>query len=165
MLELPEYQIKDLIIKKRYSLATAESCTGGLISHRITEVPGSSEYFLGGVTAYAYAAKEQLLGVDHETIVTHGAVSEETVMQMACGARKALEADLAVSVSGIAGPGGGMPNKPVGTVWIGLCTPTGSWAHVFYFHGNRSEIKQASATAALTAVVDYLQTGYPWMDK
>jgi len=162
MADLPEYQIKELIISKGLTLATAESCTGGLISHRITEVPGSSEYFLGGITAYAYEAKEQLLGVNHRTLIDHGAVSSETVLEMACGARTALSADIALSVSGIAGPGGGLPNKPVGTVWIGVCTPSGSWSKVYYFSGSRSEVKQASATAALNALLGYLKIGVPW---
>ena len=165
MADLPEYLIKDLLISKGLTLATAESCTGGLISHRITDVPGSSEYFLGGVAAYAYEAKEQLLGVAHSTLLEHGAVSSETVLEMACGARSALSADIAVSVSGIAGPGGGLPNKPVGTVWFGICTPTGTWSKVFHFSGTRSEIKQESATVALNALLSYLETGIPWQMK
>src|SRR3990172_5334310 len=109
-------------------LATAESCTGGLVSDRITNVSGSSEYFPGGIVAYSYEAKASLLGVSWDTLNTHGAVSEETVLEMARGARKLFNADIGISVSGIAGPTGGTPEKPVGTTWFGLVTNTGEWA-------------------------------------
>ena len=162
MVDLPEMQLKELILQKGLTLATAESCTGGLLSHRITEIAGSSAYFLGGVTAYAYEAKEQLLQVKHDTLVNYGAVSEETVLEMANGVRKVLSADIGVSVSGIAGPGGGLPNKPVGTVWFGVSAAEQSWAKVFHFQGNRSGIKQQSASAAMLAVINYLKVGQPW---
>src|SRR5664280_2085315 len=113
-----ETRIGKILRQSKLKLAVAESCTGGLIGHRITNVPGSSEYFTGGVIAYAYEAKVSLLGVSWDTLQTYGAVSRETVLEMAAGARLSLEADIALSVSGIAGPGGGLPNKPVGTVWI-----------------------------------------------
>jgi PncC family amidohydrolase len=137
-------------------LATAESCTGGLVSHRITNVPGSSDYYLGGVVAYAYEAKVALLGVSWDTLRAYGAVSRETVLEMAIGARKVLSADIAVSISGIAGPGGGLPNKPVGTTWFGLVVPDGAWARLYCFHGDREQNKSLSADAALQFVVDYL---------
>ena len=109
-----EMQIGELLRKHRLKLATAESCTGGLIASRITDVPGSSDYFVGGVAAYAYEAKVGLLRVSWDTLQTYGAVSRETVLEMARGAREILQADIAISVSGIAGPGGGLPDKPVG---------------------------------------------------
>jgi PncC family amidohydrolase len=138
-------------------LVTAESCTGGLVSHRITNIPGSSDYYLGGVVAYAYEAKVTLLGVSWDTLQAYGAVSRETVLEMAIGARKALSADIAVSVSGIAGPGGGLPNKPVGTTWFGLAVPDGGgWARLYCFPGDREQNKSLSADAALQFVVDYL---------
>jgi PncC family amidohydrolase len=137
-------------------LATAESCTGGLVSHRITNVPGSSDYYLGGVVAYAYEAKVALLGVSWDTLRAYGAVSRETVLEMAIGARKVLSADIAVSISGIAGPGGGLPNKPVGTTWFGLVVPDGAWARLYCFPGDREQNKSLSADAALQFVVDYL---------
>jgi PncC family amidohydrolase len=138
-------------------LATAESCTGGLIADKITDVPGSSDYFVGGFVAYAYEAKVASLGVSWDTLKAHGAVSRETVLEMAHGARKALGADIAVSVSGIAGPGGGLPEKPVGTTWIGLVTTGGESAQVFYWMGNRRENKELSAQAALKMVIEYLE--------
>jgi PncC family amidohydrolase len=139
------------------TLATAESCTGGLVADRITNVPGSSEYFWGGIVAYAYEAKVALLGVSWDTLRTHGAVSREVVMEMARGARVALDVDIAVSVSGIAGPGGGLPGKPVGTTWVGLSIEDGDWARKFVWEGDRLRNKALSAEAALQFVLDYLE--------
>jgi PncC family amidohydrolase len=151
-----EAKIGPLLRKAGWKLATAESCTGGLIGHRLTEVPGASDYFLGGFIAYAYEAKVASLGVSWNTLKAHGAVSRATVLEMARGARQALAADLAVSVSGIAGPGGGEPAKPVGTTWVGLSAPDGEWARRFSFSGDRSKNKAASAEAALQLLLDYL---------
>lgn len=161
-MDLPEILIGDLLRERNWKLATAESCTGGLISHRITNIPGSSDYYMGGVCVYAYEAKEWLLGVHHETITTHGAVSMQTVVEMALGAKKVLGADIAISASGIAGPGGGLPNKPVGTVWFGMATPDGVWAKVFVFPGERIAVKEASAEEILQALFRYLHDGEPW---
>jgi PncC family amidohydrolase len=119
-------------------------------------VPGSSEYFRGGIVAYAYEAKVALLDVSWDTLRTYGAVSKETVIEMARGVRIALGADLAISVSGIAGPGGGLPDKPVGTTWIGLSTTEGDWARKFVWQGDRLENKALSAEAAFQFVLDYL---------
>ena len=152
-----EMLLGQLLRQHNLKLATAESCTGGLIADRITDVPGSSDYFLGGFVSYAYEAKVASLGVSWDTLKAHGAVSRETVLEMAHGARRALGADLAISVSGIAGPGGGLPEKPVGTTWIGLVTPDGERAEVFYWQGNRRENKQQSAEAALNMLIEYLQ--------
>lgn len=164
MHDRPEYLIQDPLIARKLTLATAESCTGGLVGHRITNVPGSSAYYLGGAITYAYEAKENLLRVAHETLLEFGAVSQETVMEMACGARNLFHSDISVAISGIAGPGGGLPHKPVGTVWFSLCAPDGAWAKVFLFPGNREEIKQASAEEALQAVLRFLTQGTPWSD-
>jgi PncC family amidohydrolase len=139
------------------TLATAESCTGGLISDRITNISGSSEYFPGGVVAYSYEAKASLLSVSWETLNKHGAVSEETVLEMAQGTRKLFNADIGISVSGIAGPTGGLPGKPVGTTWFGLSTNTGEWARHFVWNGDRAQNKQHSSEAALQFVLDYLE--------
>jgi PncC family amidohydrolase len=155
--ELLEIQIGKLLRSNGQKLATAESCTGGLIGHRITNIPGSSDYYLGGVVAYAYEAKVALLGVSWDTLHAHGAVSRETVLEMSRGARKALEADLAVSVSGIAGPGGGLPGKPVGTTWIGLSAEDGDWARIFCFPGDREQNKAFSADEGLKFILDYLK--------
>ena len=142
-----EIQIGTLLRLNGWKLATAESCTGGLIGHRLTNIPGSSDYYLGGVVAYAYEAKVALLGVSWNTLHAYGAVSRETVLEMSRGARKALGADISVSVSGIAGPGGGMPGKPVGTTWIGLSAADGEWARVYCFPGDREQNKSYSADA------------------
>jgi len=152
-----EAQIGILLQAQGWKLAVAESCTGGLVSHRITNIPGASEYYQGSITAYAYYAKETLLGVQHETLVDHGAVSEETVLEMARGVRQALNTEVGLSVSGIAGPGGGLPQKPVGTVWIGLSTPRGDSARVNHFSGDRVEVKDQSAQAALEFLLQALR--------
>ena len=157
MINSLEIQIGHLLRKRALTLALAESCTGGLIGNRITDVPGSSEYFLGGVVAYAYEAKVALLGVSWNTLNTKGAVSKETVLEMAHGARRALNTDIAVSVTGIAGPGGGTPEKPVGTTWIGLVTKEGEWTRMFQFSGDREQNKKSSANAAFEMLLDYLQ--------
>lgn len=151
-----EVQIGDLLRARGWKLAAAESCTGGLLGHRITNVPGSSDYYMGSVTAYAYEAKERLLNVQHETLARFGAVSPETAFEMARGIRAALDAEIGVSITGIAGPGGGMPNKPVGLVWIGLSTPTADYAYKCQWHGNRLQNKESSAQAALEVTIAYL---------
>lgn len=157
MNSLPEFLIGPLLKERGLKLVVAESCTGGLIGSRVTDMAGSSDYFLGGIIAYAYEAKVALLDVSWDTLNTYGAVSRETVLEMARGARKRLIGDIAVSVSGIAGPGGGLPQKPVGTTWIGLAAPDGEWASEFRFSGSRGENKSSSATAALEMLLGYLQ--------
>ena len=159
--ELLEVQVGVLLRQRGLKLAVAESCTGGLIGDRITNIPGSSEYYLGSVTAYAYEAKERLLGVSHDTLITHGAVSRETVLEMARGMRHVLAADIGLSVTGIAGPGGGLPGKPVGLVWIGLSSVDGDWAFCYQFLGSRIENKAYSAQAALQLLLDYLTGAIP----
>ncbi len=152
-------EIGQLLRARGLKLATAESCTGGLIADRITDVPGSSDYFLGGIVAYAYEAKVALLQVSWETLRAYGAVSRETVLEMARGARAALGADVAISVSGIAGPGGGLPNKPVGTTWLGLSAQDSERAELEHFSGDRLQIKERAADAALNLLMEYLHAG------
>jgi len=152
-----EFILGNLLTSKNISLAIAESCTGGLISDRITNVPGSSEYFRGGIVAYSYEAKVNLLNVSWDTLRQFGAVSKETVIEMARGGLVLLGADIAVSVSGIAGPGGGLADKPIGTTWIGLSTANRDWARHFVWSGDRIQNKESSAEAALQFVLDYLQ--------
>jgi PncC family amidohydrolase len=154
-----EAGLGDLLRDRRLKLAVAESCTGGLLADRITDIPGSSDYFLGGITAYAYEAKVALLGVSWATLEAHGAVSRETVLEMARGARRALSADVAVSVSGIAGPAGGLPDKPVGTTWIGLSASDAEGARLHHFRGERRQVKMRAADAALELLKEYLETG------
>ena len=152
-----EAQISPILRQRGLKLAIAESCTGGLIGHRITNIPGSSDYFLGAIIAYAYKAKVALLGVSWDTLKAHGAVSRETVLEMARGAQQAFGADVAVSVTGITGPGGGLPNKPVGTTWIGLSADDRDWARHYCFSGDREGNKASAADAALQMLLDYLQ--------
>ena len=132
------------------TLALAESCTGGLVSSMLTDVPGSSDYFLGSVVSYANAAKSELLGVSKETLASRGAVSAEAAREMAEGARARFDSDLAVSVTGIAGPDGGTPEKPVGTVFFALVERAGrSVEKKRHFVGDRSTIRRSSAIQAL----------------
>src|SRR3989304_5781049 len=120
-----EEVVGKLLTERKMTLALGESCPGGLVGHRLTNVPGSSSYVLGGIVAYSNEAKERLLGVRHETLEEQGAVSPETAIEMARGARAALGADVGLSVTGIAGPGGGTPDKPVGLVYVALAA--GDW--------------------------------------
>ncbi|GAP10034.1 competence/damage-inducible protein CinA C-terminal domain [Bellilinea caldifistulae] len=158
-----ESQIGKLLLARRLKLVVAESCTGGLLGHLITNVPGCSEYFLGGITAYSYEAKQLLLGVQPETLTRYGAVSRNTVLEMAQGVRRAFAAQVAeeslvgVAISGIAGPGGAQPGKPVGLVWIGLSAAEGGWAADFYGRGSREENKAFSARCAMQALKAYLE--------
>jgi PncC family amidohydrolase len=153
---LLEQTLGPLLRARSLKLATAESCTGGLVADHITDVPGSSDYFVGGVVAYAYEAKVALLHVSWDTLRLHGAVSRETVIEMARGVCIAMGADIGISVSGIAGPGGGLPEKPVGTTWIGLSARDGDWARKSLWDGDRRANKESSAQAALIFLLDYL---------
>ena len=159
MAEPLELQIGRLLRERGLKLSLAESCTGGLLGDRITNLPGSSEYFWGSLVTYAYEAKVALLGVSWDTLNSKGAVSRETVLEMARGARAALSTDIAVSVSGIAGPGGGTDEKPVGTTWICLAAADGEWTRHFQFEGDRLQNKASAADAALKLLLDYLEGG------
>ncbi len=139
------------------TVATAESCTGGLIGHLITEVPGSSSYFKGGIIAYSNEVKEGVLGVSGETLATVGAVSAACAAEMARGARLLLGVDIAVSVTGIAGPGGGTPKKPVGLTYIHLSASDCEYGERHMWRGTRAENKRASARAALLLIRRYLE--------
>lgn len=129
--------------------ATAESCTGGMIGSLITAVPGSSDVYLGGVVSYANSVKENVLGVSSEILEVYGAVSEECAREMALGAKKLTGADIAVSVTGIAGPGGGSVEKPVGLVWFGVAVDGGVRCEKAIFAGSRADIRKAAAIHAL----------------
>ena len=156
MESLPETLIGDILRARGLKVVAAESCTGGLVGSRITDVPGSSDYFLGSIVAYAYVVKVALLDVSWDTLNIYGAVSRETVLAMAHGARSRMRGDIALAVSGVAGPGGGTVEKPVGLVWVGLVASDGEWAKVFQFSGSREENKYSSATALLQMLLDYL---------
>ena len=139
------------------TLATAESCTGGAIAAALTAVPGSSDYFRGGVVPYSLEAKEALLGVPRRLLEEMGAVSEECALALAEGARRALGADLAVATTGIAGPGGAEPGKPVGLVFIALADGAGALCTRTVFAGDRAAIIAAATREALTLVLARLQ--------
>ncbi|CEP68845.1 Competence-induced protein CinA [Moorella glycerini] len=134
---------------RRLTLAIAESCTGGLLAHRVTNIPGSSDYFLGGVVAYSNEAKMKYLGVEEETLAAHGAVSPEVAAAMAQGVRRAFAADIGVGITGIAGPGGATPAKPVGLVYIGVDIQGKVEVQRELFIGERENIKWQSTQAAL----------------
>lgn len=150
-----EARVGALLKVKGSTIGAAESCTGGLVLHRLTNIPGSSEYVLGGVVAYSNAIKMALLQVQETTLAIHGAVSEQVAAEMATGARKVLGVDIALSITGIAGPGGGSPQKPVGLTYIGLAGRDNLLLvrrHVW--PGDRESIKAASADAALALVLE-----------
>lgn len=146
-----------ILVERELTLVTAESCTGGLVGHWLTELPGSSAYFLGGVQAYSNPVKSQLLGVDPRILEKDGAVSEACVKSMAEGARALLKSDLAVATTGIAGPGGGTEDKPVGLVYCAVAGKDGTWVSRNIWTGDRSENKQASAAAAIELLMKYLK--------
>jgi nicotinamide-nucleotide amidase len=141
------------IQKRNLMLVTAESCTGGWIAKTLTDLPGSSAWFGAGVVTYSYEAKEALLGVNPRTLEHAGAVSEETVLEMVSGALARFGAGVAVAVTGIAGPSGGTPDKPVGTVWIGWKRRGGyGYAQLFHFPGDREAVRRQTVAAALIGV-------------
>jgi len=142
-----------------WTLAVAESCTGGTISADLVAVPGISKIYVGGVTAYANDVKTGVLGVREETLAAHGAVSEETAMEMAIGVCRRFNASVGLSTTGVAGPEGGSPEKPVGLVWIGLATPHGTTAQRLQFPGTRAEIIRRASTAALARLWRALERG------
>jgi PncC family amidohydrolase len=152
-----EERVGALLADQGLTLVTAESCTGGLLAHRITNVPGSSAYYVGGVVAYADRVKEESLGVRRETLLVYGAVGEETAREMASGARQRMGADVAVSITGIAGPTGGTPEKPVGLVYVALSAPHVEICRRHIWQGDRLANKRQSADAALQLLLDYLQ--------
>ena len=144
-----ETVLGDLLRERDATIAAAESATGGLIGHRLTGVSGSSDYFLGSVVAYANSVKQNVLGVEEETLRKHGAVSEAVAIEMAEGTRTSLDATVGISTTGIAGPTGGTPDKPVGTVWVGYADDSGADARRFQFVEDRSLNKELFASAAL----------------
>lgn len=144
----------ELLWRYNLQLGIAESCTGGLMGSQLTDIPGSSAFFSGGVITYSYTAKETLLKVDPGDLLKYGAVSAEIAIQMANGARKLFNSDYGLSITGIAGPGGEMPGKPVGLTYLGLAFKAGVIWRKHIWSGNRSENKQYSVNAALQFLVD-----------
>lgn len=150
-----EAQVGTLMKAKKWTLGAAESCTGGLIMHRLTNIAGSSDYVIGGVVAYSNQVKQNQLQVRQGTLIAYGAVSEQVAGEMATGLRALLHIDVAISVTGIAGPGGGTAEKPVGLTYIGVAGPNDVLVvrrHVW--NGDREAIKAASAEAALALVLE-----------
>lgn len=151
-------QTGELLRAKGLVMGTAESCTGGRIANMITLVAGSSEYFAGGVVSYSNDVKHNVLGVSEESLSQHGAVSREVVEQMALGAIRVLGCDCSVATSGIAGPGGGTPEKPVGTVWIAAALKDRIISRCWHFGTERQQNIQSAADAALTMLSELLTT-------
>jgi nicotinamide-nucleotide amidase len=145
-----------MLAEKGMILAVAESCTGGMVADLITDVPGASEYFDRGVVAYSNRSKEEILGVSEDILKAHGAVSSQTAIAMAEGIRENSQATIGIGITGIAGPGGGTPEKPVGTVHIAVATPEGSDVHEYHFQRHRLWFKQIAAATALDLVRRYL---------
>lgn len=153
-----EERIGEALKARKATMCTAESCTGGLIAHRITNIAGSSAYMLGGIVAYDNRIKETLLNVRLQTLISHGAVSEPTAREMAANARALFNADYAVSVTGIAGPGGGTDQKPVGLTYIGVASDAGISVERHVWPHDREGNKAASAEAALLLLLRLLES-------
>ena len=141
-----------LAVERGVTIGTAESCTGGLVGKTLTDLGGSSGYYQGGIISYANTVKEQVLGVSSDTLAVHGAVSEETAKEMVEGVFRVLRTDYAIATTGIAGPGGGSQEKPVGLVYIGIGTPRGITVHKEIFIGNRTSIRKSVAERAIQYV-------------
>lgn len=152
-----EVTVGKLLEQRNWTLAVAESCTGGLISHRITNVAGSSAYYRGSIIAYSSDVKELLLRVPHHMLCRYGAVSKQVAQAMARNVRRALQANVGLAVTGIAGPGGGTSEKPVGLTYVALSTPDGEWGDRYVWSGNRWGNKSRSAEAALDLLLRYLE--------
>ena len=151
-----EEQIGRILAERGLTLAVAESCTGGLVGHRLTSVAGASRYFLGGILAYSDAVKVACLGVEPALIEQEGAVSAEVAEAMAAGVRKSLGADIGVAVTGIAGPGGGSPEKPVGLVFLAVRGAEEGQVRRQQFSGDREDVRRQAAAGALDLVNDHL---------
>ena len=147
-------RVIEIFREKGLSLALAESCTGGMIAETITNVAGASDIFYGSAVTYVNSAKEHILGVAHETLEKHGAVSSECAEEMACGARSVYGADVAMSVTGIAGPGGGSEAKPVGTVWFGLAAEDGVETFRRRFNGDRAAVRRQTVAEVLRRLAE-----------
>ena len=148
--------IAEHLTSRRQTVTCAESCTGGLLAGALTSLSGSSQWFHQSFVTYSNQAKQERLGVMPDTLLKHGAVSRETVYEMARGAKAVAQADYALSISGIAGPGGGSAAKPVGTVWFGLATPEGSFEQTVLFPGDREAVRAQSVEYALAFLAEHL---------
>lgn len=152
-----EKKIGKILRERSLTLGLAESCTGGLVAGRVTSIPGSSAYFMAGFVTYSNSAKTKFLAVPDRLIKQHGAVSDAVARHMAKGVRETAGADIGISITGIAGPAGGSPEKPVGTVFVGLATIKNVCVRKFLFNGSRHKIRKQSSVEALTILLDYLE--------
>ena len=150
-------EVGGALLDHGYTISTAESCTGGLLSHTLTGISGSSAYFVGGVVAYSNQIKELALGVRTGTLIEHGAVSEQTAREMAEGIRNQFTTAVGLSTTGIAGPTGGTPEKPVGLVWMGISTPDATQAFECHFEGDRLTVMHSTVMEILTRLLVTLQ--------
>jgi nicotinamide-nucleotide amidase len=155
--ERPEEEVLEILRKRKLTVAFAESCTGGLVSKRITDIAGASDVFIGSVVAYRNSIKTGQLGVSREVLERYGAVSPETASEMATGVRSSLGADIGISITGIAGPGGGSDAKPVGTVWFGLADETGVSSFTRLISGSRDRVRTMASLIVIENLRSYLK--------
>lgn len=152
-------KLGSILKNKKLTLAIAESCTGGMVGAAVTEIAGSSAYFLGGIIAYDNRIKRDILGVSEKVLATFGAVSGETVLAMAKGVQKLMKTDCAIAVSGVAGPGGGTKDKPVGLVYIGIAVNKKYWSFEYRFSGSRKEIREKTVGEGLKRMIERVGGG------
>ena len=150
-------RLRERCLARGVGVATVESCTGGLVGHLITETPGSSAYFLGGFVTYSDQLKRDLVGVPEDVLAAHGAVSAQAAIAMATGGRARTGADLAASVTGVAGPDGGSPQKPVGLTYVAVADSTGTEVRRYLWSGTRTENKRASAEALIELLLERIE--------
>ncbi len=163
--ELTINKLHNLLSSLKLTISTAESCTGGIISSELTRLPNSSSYFIGAVVAYQNTIKENVLGVSNSTLIEYGAVSEQTVIEMVKGVAKLMKTDLAISISGIAGPGGGSAQKPVGTIWTAYYVKGKIYTKLLQLQGSREENRSEASRLALEEVILYTQKALEKGDK
>ncbi len=149
-------RLGEALSQRRWTISTVESCTAGGLAYRITEVPGASAYFLGGVIAYDNRVKVEWVGVPERVFGEHGAVSRQAATTMSENGRARFDTDLCLAITGIAGPGGGTPEKPVGTVFVSVSDRSGTRTERFHFEGNRERVRQCAIDAALEMALDLL---------
>ena len=151
-------KLRDALLARGWTISTAESCTGGLCAAALVDLPGSSTWYSGGVVAYSNAIKHELLDVQKGVLEDHGAVSEPVALAMAEGVRSRCRSSVSCSTTGIAGPGGGTPDKPVGLVWIGIATPTGTHARRYHFSGDRLSVRQQTVDACFELLLEQIES-------
>jgi len=151
-------KLRDALLIRGWTLSTAESCTGGLCAAALVDLPGSSAWYSGGVVAYSNTIKHELLEVPKDVLRDHGAVSEPVALAMAEGVRSRCTSSVSCSTTGVAGPGGGTPEKPVGLVWIGVATPTGTQARRYHFSGDRLSVRQQTVDACFELLLEQISS-------